>query len=303
MSDLAQFQAAKFFEGAIFSGWAPISGACGQRNAKLFDLLQRHISTTIKRYIAEHAGKRPHEIKNGDNIAAHSPRRDMFEIRNNEQQQTNSDEQEQVRPRLRDNETHLCGNIVHLVRLRGKMNIIGKEHAAAIAVELQFLDPFGESTKMVEEPVLDYARETQEMKAAVDHHPIDDRADNAEHAENSEHFPRQPAQVNGAAQENRNIDRHHGDAQQRLSDVQHVFGERDHEPRRADFFQPAKGHVEDFVHEVVAKLRDDLLREACERELGQETGNDLADHEADKNNDEYLARSGWVIEHAIDHAE
>src|SRR2546423_1693618 len=137
MSDVAQFEAAKLLHRTVFGRGAAIGGAYVQGNAKLLDFLQGHISAAIKRHVPQHPGKRSHEIKNRDNIATHSSRLDVFEIGHNEQKQTDSDEQKQVCPRLRDNETHLRGDVVHLVRLSGEVNIIGKEHPAAIAMELQ----------------------------------------------------------------------------------------------------------------------------------------------------------------------
>src|SRR4051812_34913800 len=148
-----------------------------------------------------------------------------------------------MRPGLGNDETDFGCDVVHLVSLGGEMNIVGKENATAIAMELQFLDAFGESTEVVEQSIFHFPGETQEMKAVIDHHAIDDRANNTEDAENREHLPGQPTQVNGAAEENCNVDRHHRYAQQRLGDVQYIFSERDHKPRRADLFESTKWHI------------------------------------------------------------
>src|SRR5437870_7454441 len=65
-----------------------------QRKSKLLDFSERHIATPVKGHVSEHARKRTHQIKNGDDVAGHRFWSDMLDLRNDEQQQAHRGEEQ-----------------------------------------------------------------------------------------------------------------------------------------------------------------------------------------------------------------
>src|SRR5438128_1308267 len=141
----------------------------GQGNAEVLDLLQRDIGAAKEGKAGHDAGQRPHQVEGGDDIAGQGLLVEMKQGGDQEQDQPDESEVKQVRPILSGNEANLGGDIVALVNGSGGFDVTRKEGAAAGAVQLEFLDAFGQSAEVTEELIFLGAGQDQMTEGAADH--------------------------------------------------------------------------------------------------------------------------------------
>src|ERR1051325_8869675 len=100
-----------------------------------------------------------------------------------------------------------CSYIPHLKASSDGFDGVREEHASPTAMEFEFLDSFRQSSETLEQLVLVLTAQGQVMLGAVDKEAITNGADGAEDGHHQQDFPREPAQIRRAAQENSDIDR------------------------------------------------------------------------------------------------
>src|SRR5437016_10738564 len=123
-------------------------------------------------------------------------------------------------PVLSGDEADLGCDIVLLINIGCRLNILRKEGAASAAMELQFLNAFGQRAEGAEQFVFLLAREVEKMEGTGDDQTIANCPEKNEAQDRQQDTPGEPAQVSRAAQQNCNIHGNLGNGQQRLGDIE-----------------------------------------------------------------------------------
>src|SRR4051812_40883975 len=124
-------------------------------------------------------------------------------------------------------------DIMPLIGFGSFGDFAGKENAPPLPVQLQFLNAFGQRSKMAEELILIFASGDQGAKRAANQQTMADRADEHEGTDATEHRSRKPREVNGAAEQHRDVYGEDRNTKQSFGDAINVIGERDQEPGRS----------------------------------------------------------------------
>src|SRR5215468_7648026 len=140
-------------------------------------------------------------------------------------------------PILCRDESRFSSDVVPLIILGGRLDILRQKFPTAIAMKLQFFDPFGKGAEITVKLILFFARNVQKTVSARHKQPIANSAEDDEPKYGRKDFPGKPSKVNSATENHRNIHADNGNRQQRLSDVEYVTGQGNQNSRRADLLQ------------------------------------------------------------------
>ena len=223
--------------GLVLVDGTHLGGALRQGHAEFIDFFEAPHWRGQTAKTAHHAGQRPHQIKRRDHITGKRFHAEMGNRRQQKENQADEREKQKMAPVLRRDESHFSGDIVLLKGFGRVLHILVQKRPAAIAMQFQFLDAFGQRAEISEQSVLLLARQVQMMKRAANHQPINHRAQHDQHARADQYFPREPSQISRAAQQHREIHKHDRNRQQRLGDVENVVSQRHQQARRAEFLQ------------------------------------------------------------------
>src|SRR5581483_3520199 len=206
-------------------------------------------------------------------------------------------------PVLGDDEAAFGGDIVAGKVLGGWLDLPGEEGGASIAMELEFLDAFGQGAEMVEQLVLLGAGLAKEVESAAHEQPVTDRAEHDQHHGPEQDLPGEPREVNRAAEENGHVDRDDGKRQQRLGDVGDIVGQRHENGGNADFLELSQRHLEDFADQIAAQFTGGTLGVADEKNLGDVIGNDLPHRKRQEATRQEAEREARMVQGHVDHGD
>src|SRR5882724_10889504 len=128
-------------------------------------------------------------------------------------------------PILRGDKAHFSADVVALKGLGRSLDVLREERAAAVSMQLQFLDALGKRAEITEQPVLLFAGLVQKVKRAGNHHPVNDTADENQNEHAHQYLPRKPSKEAGTPEKHGGIDEDNRDGEEGLSDVEDVIGQ------------------------------------------------------------------------------
>src|SRR5579863_6997587 len=102
---------------------------------------------------------------------------------------------------LGENKAVLRGDIVALITFSGRLDVARKKNAAAIAMELEFLDALGQRAEMAEQPVFLLAGPVQGFVGFAAEQAVTQRAKESQTHQAEQDVPRKPAKIRGPAEE------------------------------------------------------------------------------------------------------
>src|ERR1051326_321260 len=212
----------------------------------------------------------------------------MAQRRNEEKHQPNQREIQQMAPRLRGNESDFGSDVVFLIKLRCRLNVVGQKFPATVAMQLQLLDAFGQRAEGTVQLIFLFARQVQRLEGAAHDEPVANRADHNQSANREQNRKRKPAQIRCTAEEHRHIYRNNRNGEQRLSDVENIIRKPDQYSRRADLFEVPQRNSQNLPHQIPPKLRHRTLRKIGQHRLRDEVGGQLRQTQRDKGPNEQI---------------
>ena len=161
-----------------------------------------------------------------------------------------------------------------------RLQTLGDEDLPPPRVHLELLDPLGQRAEVLKQGIAGVTRVLQVPERAIDQHAVGDRAEHHEGADDQHDPPRQPAEVDGAAAQDRRVHGHGRNVGDRPAYRHDIVGQRAQDARDADLLQVSQRSRQHLAAEVAAEVAQGALREVGEQHPGDGVGDHLRHEES-----------------------